>query len=457
MYKLLLIRKYLLKRRIAWVALLAVMLCTAMVLVVLSVMGGWLEMFKSAYRGMTSDIVVEARSLVGFPYYQEMMDRIDKLPEVEATVPVIRTFGLINIADEKRKPVSVIGFPIDQIGRVSDFPKSLYRQFQVDHDATPSFDLLPKVDYKYWAGKRAKDDVFKRPGLIITDPVADIEKDEAPPKAMYELPTTLTLVPVTPGESVRAEDAGSYPFWIVDNARSRIWQLDSNDVYASFDELQKDLRMTPFDDEPARTSEIDVKVKPGFDLMPVRDKIDQIVQEVSAERQIPDYYPIRIATWEQMQGKFIDAVEHEVVLTTALFGVISMVSVLLIFCIFYMIVLEKTKDIGIIKSVGATAGGVLQLFLGYGLAIGVVGSGLGLLLAYLVVHNINWLHAELTKWMGITIWDPETYQFAIIPNKMDPRNVVWILGIAILSAILGAMLPAIRAARMNPVESLRYE
>ena len=59
MYKLLLIRKYLLKRRIAWVALVAVMLCTAMVLVVISVMGGWLEMFKNSFRGMTSDVVVQ--------------------------------------------------------------------------------------------------------------------------------------------------------------------------------------------------------------------------------------------------------------------------------------------------------------------------------------------------------------------------------------------------------------
>ena len=64
---------------------------------------------------------------------------------------------------------------------------------------------------------------------------------------------------------------------------------------------------------------------------------------------------------------------------TFLFGIISLVAVFLIFCIFYMIVVEKTKDIGIIKSVGATAGGVAGIFLGYGLAIGIVGASLGLL------------------------------------------------------------------------------
>jgi lipoprotein-releasing system permease protein len=198
-------------------------------------------------------------------------------------------------------------------------------------------------------------------------------------------------------------------------------------------------------------------VKDGFDLNIVRSKVEKIVDDARQDHAISDEFPLRVATWEQIQGNFIAAVEHEVVLTTALFGIISMVAVLLIFCIFYMIVLEKTKDIGVIKSVGATAGGILQLFLGYGLAIGVVGSGLGLTAAYLIVHNINELHAWLGREMGIVIWDPETYQFDKIPNNMNPATAAWIVAVAILSALLGALLPAIRAARMNPVEALRYE
>ncbi len=457
MYKLLLIRKYLLKRRIAWVALAAVMLCTLMVLVVVSVMGGWLEMFKSSFRGMTSDVVVEGRSEVGFPYYEEMLAKITALPEVAAAQPVIHTFGLINIGNRIRQGVEVTGFDLGKIGSVGEFPKSLYRQSELEKKAKPSFDLLPDAPYKEYAGSRAKDDATKRPGLIISDGLIGIKKGEMPPEVMYELPTTLTLLPVLPDEAVKAQDAVTPAFWIVDDARSRIWQMDFNRVYISFDELQKDLRMTAFNGDPARTSDIQIKVKDGYDLNSVRNKVDNIVAQVRQGHEVSDQFPIRVATWEQIQGKFIDAVEHEVVLTTALFGVISMVAVLLIFCIFYMIVLEKTKDIGVIKSVGATAGGILQLFLGYGAAIGVVGSGMGLTAAYLIVHNINELHAWLGKEMGIVIWDPETYQFDKIPNKMNPTTAAWIVAVAILSALLGALLPAIRAARMNPVEALRYE
>src|SRR5882757_9315930 len=102
MYKLHLILKYLRKRRIAWVSLIAVMLCTTMVLVVISVMGGWLRMFREQFHGLSGDIVISRPSLSGYPHYQEMIDEIEKIPEVKAAVPSLRTYGLINILNIQR-------------------------------------------------------------------------------------------------------------------------------------------------------------------------------------------------------------------------------------------------------------------------------------------------------------------------------------------------------------------
>jgi lipoprotein-releasing system permease protein len=150
-------------------------------------------------------------------------------------------------------------------------------------------------------------------------------------------------------------------------------------------------------------------------------------------------------------------VEKEKLLTVFLFAIISVVAIFLIFCIFYMVVAEKTRDIGIIKSVGATAEGVAAIFLGYGLAIGVVGAGLGLLASWLLVRNINEIHTWLGKQMGITVWNPEVYLFDKIPNTMNPREVAFITAVAVVASVIGALVPAIRAARMNPVEALRWE
>src|SRR5206468_9012008 len=154
---------------------------------------------------------------------------------------------------------------------------------------------------------------------------------------------------------------------------------------------------------------------------------------------------LRVQTWEELQAKFLNAVEKEKVLVTFLFSLISIVAVFLIFCIFYMIVVEKTRDIGIIKSVGATSSGVAGIFLGYGATIGILGAGLGLGIGYAIVHNINTIHTWLGKALGVVVWDPEVYAFDTIPNTMDVTEVAVILGVAIVSSILGALIPAIRA------------
>src|SRR4051794_1622869 len=134
MYKLHLILKYLRRRRIAWVSLAAVMLCTAMVIVVISIMGGWLRMYETSARGMTGDIVMKAPGLSGFAYYEEMIAQIEKLPYVEAAVPQIDTNGLVSIGfageDVARKTegVQVFGIKINDIGKVNNWPRSLYLQ-----------------------------------------------------------------------------------------------------------------------------------------------------------------------------------------------------------------------------------------------------------------------------------------------------------------------------------------
>jgi lipoprotein-releasing system permease protein len=122
-----------------------------------------------------------------------------------------------------------------------------------------------------------------------------------------------------------------------------------------------------------------------------------------------------------------------------------------------MIVFQKTKDIGVLKAIGAGSGGVAQIFLMYGAAVGLVGSLFGTIIGAVFVRNINPIQDWLAEHFGFRVWTREWFLFDKIPNDVDWTAAAWTVVAAIASGLVGAMIPAIRAARMQPVEALRYE
>jgi lipoprotein-releasing system permease protein len=150
-------------------------------------------------------------------------------------------------------------------------------------------------------------------------------------------------------------------------------------------------------------------------------------------------------------------VQMETAILNVLLFMIIAVAGFGILAIFYMIVVEKTRDIGVLKSLGASGSGIMGIFLAYGLSLGMVGSGVGLLAGLLFVVNIN----QIAEWLGMItgeqVFNPEIYYFQKIPTLVDPFTVTWIVIGAMLIAVVASILPARRAARLHPVEALRYE
>ena len=197
-------------------------------------------------------------------------------------------------------------------------------------------------------------------------------------------------------------------------------------------------------------NQIQIKAKPGADL----DKLAEGVQ-LTLDRMRPLYFQVR--TWEQKQGPLLAAVAVEQSILNILLFFIIAVAGFGILATFFMIVVEKTRDIGILKALGASTSGVRGIFLGYGLLLGMVGSGVGMMGGLLFVRYINDIEGGLSRLTGRKVFDDSIYYFSEIPTLVKPWTVVWIVAGALFIAVAASVWPAQRAAKLNPVRALRFE
>ncbi len=534
------------RKKIAFFSLGAVTLCVAMVLIVVSVMGGFLDMVRDRSHHLMGDLVMTNRSNQGFPYYQKFINEIKAWPEIEAATPIIQTFGLLQLPDGRNKPVTIVGMRLDEADAVNNFKTNLYydkwypgtttlaeqaqpfcgvnprnqpvlpkeledalqrspawQEVQKDPAQARRYARLPdRMNYNWpgpgvyafnpnaedtaigWPRKPAWGET-RLPGMIIGRDIIAWRSETGQYQRSYDYPrgckVILTLAPLTPSGRLAQNSAPiNKAFRYTDDSRTGVYEVDSTDVYVDFDLLQGLLNMgagkrvipagvgagdtagSSSVMTPPRASQIQIRIRPGANIQQVQAKVSAAWHDLASTVDDPNDATmmswVDTMTWEQMQWTFISAVEKEKVLMLILFGVISMVAIFLILCIFYMIVAEKTRDIGIVKSVGGSSGGVAAVFLSYGAAIGVVGAAFGLTLGTVFVHYIN----QIQNWLAslhpeLRVWKADVYSFDTIPNVVKVEDAVVIGVIAILAAIVGALVPALIAARKHPVESLRYE
>ena len=261
---------------------------------------------------------------------------------------------------------------------------------------------------------------------------------------------------VKPGDDVKIStvSAGSPPeprhFFatVVDIYKSGMSEYDANLVFCNLEYLQEMRGM--IDPQTGKGAITTMKIK----LKDYNENSKDVVSRLENAFP-PGRYTVR--TWEQKQGPLLAAVDIESAILNVLLFLIIAVAGFGILAIFYMIVVEKTRDIGILKALGASSRGVMSIFLTYGLALGIVGSGVGVICGLLFVRYINVIEAGLSWVTGRKVFDERIYYFPSIPTEVSAWTVTWVALGSILIAVLASVLPARRAAKLHPVEALRYE
>lgn len=260
---------------------------------------------------------------------------------------------------------------------------------------------------------------------------------------------------VNPGDDVKIStvSAGNPPeprhFFatVADIYKSGMSEYDGTLVYCNLDYLQQMRGMMDPATGTGAVTTIKIRLK----------DYAHAEQVVSRLRNAFPPHLFDVKTWEDKQGPLLAAVDIESAILNVLLFMIIAVAGFGILAIFYMIVVEKTRDIGILKSLGASSRGIMAIFLSYGLGLGVVGSGVGVVTGLLFVRYINEIEKLLAAVTGRKVFDERIYYFPSIPTQVSPLMVVSVAFGAILIAVLASVLPARRASRLHPVQALRYE
>jgi lipoprotein-releasing system permease protein len=473
-YKYLLCWRYLKTRYIALASVISVTLGVATMIVVNSVMAGFAEKMRLRLHGVLADVVVESYSLNGFYNADQVMARVQQVAgkQIHAMAPTMETPGILHFrfSDGQviTRPVQIIGVRPAERAKTGDFAEFLFD----DHGRriSPSFDVPEALRMN------------TPPGEILSDLEGD--KNDEMTRAMIEAlkQQSLEQVPeqgailgyalathhhgknrpdifVAPsGTKVgllfpragRVRSEGGYDtFTVVGYFKSGMSEYDATHVYVPLARLQEQRLLV---DERGRgaVNQIQIKVKPGVEIDTVAEKLQLALDELQ-----PAFF--RVYTWEQKQGPLLGAVAIEQSILNILLFFIIAVAGFGILAIFSMIVVEKTRDIGIMKALGASTGGIRRIFLGYGLLLGAVGSGVGMAGGLLFVRFINEIEAALSTVMHRKVFDDAIYYFDKIPTLVEPFTVFWIVVGAVLISVGASIWPAQRAAHLQPVGALRYE
>ncbi len=456
MLKLLLWLRYLRKRKIVLLSIAAVALSCTLLIVVSSLFNGFIEAVERTSALLEGDIVINPEGIVESS--ELLLERLERLPGVQ-TAAAFRwgSGGLLHLGEGNVRPVFYACVEPVRGAKLSDLKASLLRA--AASAGVPDFEVPGYPgDVGAWVGI----------GLLAEPDEKTDEYDFQAVKKMIGRPVVLTT------GSWELKDPGDLPE-DSDEVRptgdfKRITtQLRIADVFFTghywYDQfiylpLEESNRILHPKTSRTAVNTVGIRLSQAADVEKLKQQVQEVWSDFAKKKLGWGEERINrtvIYTAQQNRGMGLEIIRKQMRVLMLILGVICSVGVLLVFCIFYMIVITRQKDIAIIKSCGAGNGSIVSIFLGFGLCIGIVGSALGTVLGYLVIRNINMFENWIRIIFGLKIWRSSVYVFDKIPDEVDWSWCCWIILAAVAASMLGALIPSIVAAGTKPVDILRYE
>ena len=167
--------------------------------------------------------------------------------------------------------------------------------------------------------------------------------------------------------------------------------------------------------------------------------------------------PFQVRDWKEYFPAFFQALKTERIMMFLLLTMIMVVAAFVIVATLMMMIMEKSSDIAILKAMGARDSLIERIFALEGTLIGVAGTLLGVVAALAVTHRISWIQDRIETITGVDALPETVYQFSTLPSRVDPLQVLIVMGIALVLSLGATLLPSRQGANLDPVEGLRHE
>lgn len=383
-------------------SLMGIMISVMTLIVVIGVMTGFERDLKNKMVSMNSHITVENQLGKGIENYKDLMKNVEQLKEVKATAPFLIGEALIR-THSGGKGIILKGIAPEEENKVSDLEK-----------------YIKDGHYK-----------LSEKGVLIGTELAKYFGIAVGSSVVINLPTkSSTAFGMIPRE-LKCTVEGVFS--------SGLYDFDMNFIYMDLDTYKKFIGVDI-------VSGLSVQLYDFDQSTVVKNKI---IKKLG--------FPFFARTWLERNKNLFRAIQTEKVVMFIILVLAIIIAAFNISSTLVMTVMEKTKDIGILKSIGASSLSIMKIFLFQGFFVGVSGTVLGVFCGDLIVRNIDYIADLVSKLFGFEVFPKDIYLFDKIPAYISAWDTTLIALCAVAISVIAAVYPAWKASILNPVEALRYE